>query len=346
MKNVILCLILSIPTVIQVAAQDITIQLKKDPSDFQPKNYYISNVVDDRTFKNKLGKINDGDIHLEGGEATGLNNYFNNHFKKSNGALPVEMHLNTLSVREKAVGGKRQFDLTIGIAYYTNGQKTIEYNGSAYAQSSTSALPQIEKLVRTNIINNLKQFDAWMAKNKASISAGPSVKVSVQFAKHTKDKNIIPYNKDNKLFITDFKAAPDTSSYGDAATYSGIHMNYKSSTMHQQTTVDVTLSVFFDRSESWMKPQGKNASTLRHEQRHFDITALKACELKELIEQTPFNPDSYQQELKKLLYRIQKEAGEMQNLYDEETAHGTIIDAQEKWNKNILTQLGKQQCYY
>ncbi len=327
-------------------AQDITIQLQNDPKNYQPQNFYITEVVDSRTFKTKLGKIKEGDIHLNGGEAAGLTNYFKEQFKKPVKGLPVTIHLNTFTIKEKAVGSRRQFDLSVGIAYYSNGQKLVEYNGSAYVQTSSAPLPQIEKLVRSNLINNLEEFDTWLEQNKLTVSAGPSVKVNVQFAKSSKDKNIIYYQKDKKLFITDFIAPPDSSSYGAAATFSGIHMNYKSTTMHRQTTVDVTLSVFFDRSKSWMKPQGKNASTLRHEQRHFDITALKACELKKLIEQKEFTPANYQQELKKLLYKIQEEAGSMQNSYDEETYHGTIIDAQEKWNNTILEELGKQQCFY
>ena len=329
-----------------IRAQDITIQLLKDPGGFQPKNYYITKVVDDRTFKTKLGKIKEGDVHIEGGEASGLTNYFKAQFKKTNGSLPVVMHLKKLTVKEKDLGSKRQFDLILSIAYYSNGQQIVEYNGSAYIQTSKEPLPQIERLVRGNIISNLKQFDQWLGQNKLTVAAGPSVKVNVNFAQKSKDKYIIHYKKDRKLFITDFIAEPDTGSIGAAATFSGLRMEYTSRTLHQQTEVDLTLSVFFDKTKSWMKPHGKNITTLSHEQRHFDITALNACKLKTIIEQTEFSPGTYKEELKKLLYQIQKETGTMQEQYDEETYHGTAIDEQEKWDKEISEQVDKQRCFY
>ena len=266
--------------------------------------------------------------------------------KKKPGSLPVVMHLKTLSIREKDLSSKKQYNLTLGIAYYANGQQIVEYNGSAYTQSNSDALPYIEKLLRTNIINNLKQFDNWLGQNKIAVSAGPSVKVAVSFAKQNNDKSKIYYKKGRKLFITDFIAPPDSTSPGAAATLSGIHMNYRSKTLHQQTTVNVTISVFFDKTKSWMKANGKNSTTLRHEQRHFDITAIKACELKTQIENTAFTPENYQQALKKMLYKIQQEAGEMQELYDEETEHGVAIDQQEAWNKKVTAMLNKQQCFY
>ena len=51
MRTPILLLLLLCMSV-QLNAQNITVQLNKDASGFNPKNYHLTNVVDDRTFKN------------------------------------------------------------------------------------------------------------------------------------------------------------------------------------------------------------------------------------------------------------------------------------------------------
>src|SRR5690606_4599851 len=141
-------------------------------------------------------------------------------------------------------------------------------------------------------------------------------------------KHQISYSKGRKLFITDFQGEPDENSPGAAATLSGVGMKIQSSTLRNTTKVDVVLTVYFDKSRSWMKDNGKNVTTLQHEQLHFDITAAKACMLKRQIEQTRFTPENFRDELRAMLEKVQTETGDMQNTYDAETEHGTIIDAQ------------------
>ena len=58
-----------------------------------------------------------------------------------------------------------------------------------------------------------------------------------------------------------------------------------------------------------------------------------------------FLAENYKQELTDLLNQVQEEGAEMQNTYDSETDHGTIIDQQEAWNKKIEDLLRQQTCF-
>lgn len=320
----------------------INIPIKGNIALYQPRNYYISSVVDDRTDKSTAGKTKDGDIIFPGGlEQTILHSIE----RGKNKNMPISMHITQLDIKERSAGSKRQFNLSMGIAYYAGATRLTAYNGSSYAQSYKDAAPYIEKLILKNISDNMKEFDSWVGKNKNAISAAPTVEMHVYFSNLSDNKNKIAYSRSRKLFITDFQGEPDKSSPGAAATMSGIGMKYQSSTLHNKTTVDVTISVYFDKTRSWMKDIGKNVTILLHEQRHFDITAIKACELKQLIEAASFTPGNYKTELSKLLNRMQQEGTEIQNEYDRETEHGTIIDKQEAWNKKIEALLSKQKCF-
>jgi len=327
-------------------AQNTTIiTLSDTKAEHRPQNFHVTAIEDYRDVKTTIGRINEGSIDLHGGLANGLTEYINKNVEQNSNTLPVTMRINRFAITEKTAGAKRQFELQVSIAYYTGTSKLVEYNGNSFAQSNGEADSYVEKLIRKNIVDNLRDFDTWMDKNKNSISTEPTVEVNVIFSRATENKNHIAYSKTNKLYITDFKGRPDEASPGAAATLSGIGMNMQSSTLRNKTTVDVTVSIYFDKTRSWMKDNGKNITILMHEQRHFDITAIKACELKRLIEQTTFSPANYKTELKELLDKVQNEGADMQNTYDRETEHGTIIDEQGKWNKKIDELLSRQKCY-
>lgn len=326
-----------------MSQEGVIVDLSVDRAAYVPMHFAVTEVIDARTFTNSIGKVKEGGVTIKDGLSTAVKTFVS--LEKAKSAIPVTMYINRFEIREKQVGSKRQFELSMSIAYYAGKSKLLEYSGSAFAQSVTDAAPYIEKLVKDNISGNLKEFDAWMAKNKTTVSAEPVVTVQVYMSGVAEQPVHIIYTKDRKLYMTDFEGEPDESSMGAAATLSGIGMKIQSSTLRNTTKVDITLTVYFDKSRSWMKPHGKNVTTLQHEQLHFDITAIKACMLKKQIEEAVFTPGNYKEELSNMLVKVQEEAGYMQNTYDSETAHGTIIDEQEKWTKRIEEMKQQQACF-
>lgn len=325
------------------AQEGVVIDISDDKITYVPVHFSVTDVADNRTFTTTAGKVNEGQITIKDGLAAGVTALVGH--PKADNAVPVIMHINRFEIKEKQAGSKRQFELNMSIAYYAGKSKLLEYSGNAYAQSITDAAPYIEKLIKDNISSNLKEFDGWMAKNKETISAEPVVTVKVYMSGVAEKPGHIAYTKSRMLYITDFEAEPDDASMGAAATLSGIGMKMQGSTLRNTTKVDVTLTVYFDKSRSWMKPHGKNVTTLQHEQLHFDITALKACMLKAQIEQAKFSPGNYKEELRSMLAKVQEEAGDMQNTYDRETEHGTIVEEQEKWTRRIEEMKRQQACY-
>ena len=76
-----------------------------------------------------------------------------------------------------------------------------------------------------------------------------------------------------------------------------------------------------------MKPAGKTADVLRHEQLHFDITEIKAQQLTEAIRSFSFTSEHFKEELNALHKQYQKEMEDMQQQYDLETQHSLIKKA-------------------
>lgn len=325
-------------------AQDVVINMEQNSSAYTPNNYYITKVVDARNESGSIGTIKEGELIFNSGLSETLTKYFESKTQE-NDKVPVSMHIKQLEINETSSGFKRQFNIQLNIAYYVGNNKLIEYSGSAYNQSRGGYKEAIYRLITDNIISNMEGFDSWVYKNKDKVTAEPSIDVNVVLATRPDNPNYIMYNTKRKLFITDFMAEPDEMSIGAAATSSGIGMNYTSSTLYNHTKLTITVTVYFDKSRSWMKENGKNATTLMHEQVHFDITAIKGCELKERIEQAELSQENYPEQLKKLLYTVQEEGDKMQKQYDKETQHGTIIDKQQEWEKKVAYMVEQQTCF-
>lgn len=168
--------------------------------------------------------------------------------------------------------------------------------------------------------------------------------ITVHIADQAKDKNLILFDRSRKLTIKDFKGRPDRDSHGVGATYSGISMEMQGISKNGTVTVNVTLTVYFDQTKSWMKPEGKTERVLAHEQIHFDLTAIKACDLAKAIEQGKFTADNVQQKIRDLQEYHTKELGKLQQAYDKESKHGTIVEKQAEWSAKVADQLAASAC--
>jgi hypothetical protein len=168
--------------------------------------------------------------------------------------------------------------------------------------------------------------------------------ITVHIADQAKDKNLILFDRSRKLTIKDFKGRPDRDSHGVGATYSGISMEMQGISKNGIVTVNVTLTVYFDQTKSWMKPEGKTERVLAHEQIHFDLTAVKACDLAKAIEQGKFTAGNVQQKIRDLQEYHTKELGKLQQAYDKESKHGTIVEKQAEWSVKVADQLATSAC--
>jgi len=183
--------------------------------------------------------------------------------------------------------------------------------------------------------------------SNAQKSAPKNIPVNVTTTIEDKvdDKNLILFSYDRPLIVADFKGRPDASSHAVAATYSGIQLAMKGAVRDNKMQLDVVLTVYFDKSKSWAKKDGKSDRVLAHEQNHFDLTALKACELSKAIANANYKSETAMQQIRDLQKKYTKELNELQVQYDRETQHGTIEEEQAKWAARIKSELAAVGCY-
>jgi len=345
--------------VIVLQAQDIKyIELKNKKILYPLKHFHIVLVKDDRSDTTNIGSIRTGILskkkvllNLQNGAVNSLTRFINNNVDQDTSTSALELHISQLNVTEKSTSGlKTENELTVSFSFFDGSQKLAENTGGGTTQSTGDATKIIEELIRDNIESSLHQFDDWWFKNQASYTiqkTKPSIKVEVFMEENSQDSDIVSYSLKRPLTLDDFQGKPDELSRAAAISYTILFLKYSSARdISNQTMVDVYVIANFDKIKSWSWQNSKTLETLEHEQRHFDITAIKACELADTIKKFQFSVDNYPRELEKLQKQKQKELGQMQDQYDMETKHGRVLAIQEKWNKMIKDQLQKLTCYH
>ncbi len=331
------------------------IKFKQQPMTARLQHYHVAGIKDDRSDTGTIGSIRAGvfskkyaSVNLPGGAASAMMDLLKNNLKQDTHTIPITLHIQQLEVAEKTGGLKAESEVRMNIGFYNTAGKIVEYKGSNTVQATMDAGRYIEELIRRGLDDMLQQFDAWAGQNKEQLNAmvkGPSVEVIAEMLTDAADTERIAFSKTRLLALEDFQGKPDDLSRAAAATNSGIEVKTSLQTLYGQTKVTLTILPFFDKERSWCRTNSRTARTLQHEQQHFNITAIKACELAAAIRAFRFSTDNYMKELEQLYRQKDREGQQMQQQYDAETSHGQIAAAQTKWEGQIGESLAKQDCY-
>lgn len=106
-------------------------------------------------------------------------------------------------------------------------------------------------------------------------------------------------------------------------------------------SVDVKISL--KGKESWVVEGKLKTELLKHEQGHYDITALAAREYyNKFFTLAATDAQDLQEKIDKLGQAIGTKLDNAHIRYDEQTAHSQAKALQEKWNKALATEKKKQ----
>lgn len=152
-------------------------------------------------------------------------------------------------------------------------------------------------------------------------------------------KDTIYYNDNRELTWDDFKGNPDMAHKGSAVTSSGFAYSWNGENDGEILYVNISISTFFTKRNSWKKSMVHNEYHLQHEQRHFDITRLGAEMFLNELKKAPFTSQNYQEMINKIFDRVYAENLALQYEYDRETKHSLDKEKQEEWNERIVKEL-------
>lgn len=332
-----------------------SITLLPSKSRLHLSHIHITSILDTRPDTTHLGTIYTGltgkkavALQLQPNLKTALHQFIQSNYIQNTSTTPIQLHITRLHITHTRTGFKSRADMSFGIAFYTNGEKITDYNGDAYFEGPGDPAKPIEEMIRQNLTGSLAKFDAWWATNNSQFlaSAGAPLSITVEAAivDTTSEKDMIAYKSSRPLQLNDFTGAIDNSSRASAVTHSGIQLHVTSQIKDGHLKIKVTILPYFDKNRSWCRTNSRNAKTLAHEQRHFDITAIKACELLHNIQQTKFT-SNYLKELDLLHQKNEDEWDALQRQYDAETKNGQSAATQQQWDKRLHDELAKSSCF-
>ena len=336
--------------VLTLSAQDARpVQLKQGHIAYAPKNFYVYDVVDDRENKGIVGSIRGGDrggdFNLQNGAAAAIKGFIAGNVTQDKTTQGVVVHISKLNFNIKKPGADWQEDADVVLTFYIAGKNLIELSGKGSRTTGDDPMSFIDEFVRKTVENDLKKFDGWWEQNRDRVPLSSTVKVVATIGKIPKKPNCIAYSLQRPLAISDFTGPVEPNIIELAATLSGTGMESSGQTVKGQLVLSIVITPYFDRSMSWFKDAGNKQQVLAHEQAHFDITAINACELVSRINNTVFTQENYEQKLQELLSENNDVTGKEQAKYDEETNHGTIRDKQLEWETKTKERIRAVGCY-
>ena len=105
--------------------------------------------------------------------------------------------------------------------------------------------------------------------------------------------------------------------------------------------IDVELAV--SKAKSWIVKGKKSEDLRKHEQGHYNITALGTRDMYNKVKAlTGKSRKTIMTEAKKIMGEVQSTIDEKDDLYDDQTDHGNIVASQLKWDKNIEGEMGNE----
>lgn len=147
---------------------------------------------------------------------------------------------------------------------------------------------------------------------------------------------------------THFRAAPDSHSPYAALTVTTWHYSYTSTIRDNHLSVDFKFAAGVDPARSWVKRDrisNKKTSRLllNHEQGHVYINflLLKMGEIQ--IPNQKYTPSNYKRLITQTANKISDYFEKMQDRYDEETKHGSDLEAQAKWDDFLRAEMNRYQ---
>lgn len=145
---------------------------------------------------------------------------------------------------------------------------------------------------------------------------------------------------------THFRGAPDPNSNFAAVTSTIWQYGYRSTVRGNTLQLDFNFLGGVDANKSWVKRdriRNKNASKqlLNHEQGHVYINFILLKKGEYILKNQGYTVQNYKRLVEKTAKDIGKFYNDMQVRYDQETKHGSDLEAQQKWNAFFESELSQ-----
>jgi len=236
-------------------------------------------------------------------------------------------------------------EIKLGLTFETYREgKRVALTGanaaSTYTRAGITPEDVIESMLRKLIENQLKGFNGWFSKGiKTSDVFVKEVKLIFENEDLPSDSDTLHYHSERPLVWKDFLGAPSVLSRWAAQIFTSFGFEARSSVSNRVLELRVKTKVWMDKTISWVRQDSKNDYVLDHEQLHFDITRLVAERFRRHLKSMQISSEDFSSEIQYQYIEFYRKHTELQQQYDEETAHGINKPQQAEWVKKVRDEL-------
>ena len=329
-----------------------TIELSTQKFSFTPAEFYIESIVDSRKDQTAVAYLFMPDspkeisaFNLKNNLSTSLFRYLHNNLPQNRTLRPVIIRINSFNIRESisenhVVSGN--LDIAFSFELKKEGEliKLIEYKGKAFYRRPLNNPEGVESALAKAVVQSLTYFNTWISREvKHNEIFANSVKFNFTDYSKNEDPDTLFYDVHRLMSWKDFKSKPENTSKYAATIFSFFAVESKNELFEGVITVNFNLKAYVVRNFSWVKDYARNAYTLNHEQRHFDIVKIISQRFKQKLLQEKITVDNFEGIISFEYFESLRELDRMQKKYDGETAHGTDLAIQKIWNERIENEL-------
>jgi hypothetical protein len=310
--------------------------LSDEPVPFKPTGYYIATLTDQRADKSPVAGV----ITINS-----IRQYIARNVVKRPALSPVAISIKQLDLTETplndtGVDGHIKLHLSFGLEKNYGVEHLVDYRGALHYKRSGENIAAIERDVRSIIKASLLYFDEWM-KSNANSNRKLAKNVKISFTDYTEqpEGDTIYYSASRPLTWADFQSRNRPTGPFMAVVMPSLGYTQEAKLINGTIEVKIAVKAFLPKSASWADQNGRDAYTLNHEQRHFDIVKIIAEQFKQKILAKALAPDTFEAIINMQYLDSFRDMNAMQKAYDKETGHGTNRIAQEEWNQRIDKEL-------
>ncbi len=342
----------------QSTAKTPTMALHSGTLPFTPKEFYIADVIDERDNRTAIGyllhprtradqPVLTYPIDLQGGTEAAIGQFIRQSLPHNTALRPVIIRIRECVITESPtssgrVEGRVVLTLAFDLQRDDGTVHLVEYRrgGAHYDRPANSrSLVAAQKAFQQSLVSALRYLNTWFSQ-EAEGNVLLAKEIEVSFTDYTQNvtEDTVYYAVDRPLTWSDFRERPRLERYA-ASVFPNFAYESRSQVIDGILHIDITMKVYMIPDYSWVKDHARDAYSLNHEQRHFDIAKLVAERFKQKIQPDSLTIEDFSSIIQWQYIDSYREMNHLQEQYDQETQHGTNQAAQERWNQRIDEEL-------
>lgn len=334
----------------------IAIALRAKPLPFTPKEFYISNIIDEREDRTGVGyllsttntsakSVTTHAVDLQGGTLNAIREFVQKSLNHNSKLRPVIIRLKECRITESPSANGRvdgRVVLTMAFDLQRGGEtvQLVEYRrGGAHYNRPAHSYTAVEQALRQSLGSALQYVNNWMnTEAEGNVLLAKGIKVSFTDYTRNVEEDTVFYAVDRPLNWNDFRERPRVSRYA-ASVFPSFGYESHSEIVEGMLHINMIMKVYVLPENSWVTDAAKDPYSLNHEQRHFDIVKIVAERFKQKVHPDSLTVEDYNSIIQWQYIDSYREMNHLQEQYDHETQHGTNKLAQERWNRRIDEEL-------